>query len=61
MKKSKAFGLDELLVEVWKRMGAIGIKFLTRLFNKLQGCKPMCLSQSMKTKRTHSAVKTTEL
>ena len=33
MKKGKAVGPDELPVEVW--MGKIGIKFLTRLFNRL--------------------------
>ena len=35
MKKGKAVGPDELQVEVWKCMGEMGIKFLTRLFNKL--------------------------
>ena len=35
MKKGKAAGPDELPVEVWKCMGKIGIKFLTRLFNRL--------------------------
>ena len=35
MKKGKAVGPDELPVEVWKCMGEIGIKFLTRLFNRL--------------------------
>ena len=35
MKKCKAVGPDELPVEVWKCMGEMGIKFLTRLFNKL--------------------------
>ena len=35
MKKGKAVGPDELPVEVWKCMGEMGIKFLTRLFNKL--------------------------
>ena len=33
MKKGKAVGPDELPVEVWKCMGKMGIKFLTRLFN----------------------------
>ena len=33
MKKGKAVGPDELSVEVWKCMGKMGIKFLTRLFN----------------------------
>ena len=32
-KKGKAVGPDELPVEVWKCMGEMGIKFLTRLFN----------------------------
>ena len=35
MKKGKAVGPDELQVEVWKCMGKMGIKFLTRLFNRL--------------------------
>ena len=35
MKKGKAVGPDELPVEVWKRMGKMGITFLTRLFNRL--------------------------
>ena len=35
MKKGKAVGPDELPVEVWKCMGKMGIKFLTRLLNRL--------------------------
>ena len=35
MKKGEEVGPDELPVEVWKCMGNMGIKFLTRLFNKL--------------------------
>ena len=35
MKKGKAVGQDELPVEIWKCMGEMGIKFLTRLFNAL--------------------------
>ena len=35
MKKGKAVGPGELPVEVWKCMGEMGIKFLTRLFNRL--------------------------
>ena len=35
MKKGKAVGPDELPVEVWKSMGEMGIKFLTKLFNRL--------------------------
>ena len=35
MKKGKAVGPDELPLEVWKCMGEIEIKFLTRLFNRL--------------------------
>ena len=35
MKKGKAIGPDELPVEVWKCMEKMGIKFLTRLFNRL--------------------------
>ena len=67
MKKSKAAGPDELPVEVWKCMRKMGIKFLTRLFNRrLMGermpeeWKGVWLSQSIKTKGTHSAVETTE-
>ena len=67
MKKSKAVGPDELPVEVWKCMGEMGIKFLIRLFNRLlmgERCqkngKGVCLSQSIKTKGTHSVVETTE-
>ena len=35
IKNGKAVGPDELSVEVWKCMGEMGIKFLTRLFNRL--------------------------
>ena len=35
MKKGKAVGPDELPIEVWKCMEKMGIKFLTRLFNRL--------------------------
>ena len=35
MKKGKVIGLNELPVEVWKCMGKMAIKFLTRLFNRL--------------------------
>ena len=35
MKKGKAVGPDELQVDVWKCIGKMGIKFLTRLFNRL--------------------------
>ena len=35
MKKGKAAGPDELPVKVWKCMGKMGIKYLTRLFNRL--------------------------
>ena len=35
MKKGKAVGSDELPVEVWKCIGKMGIKFLTRLFNRI--------------------------
>ena len=34
MKKSKAVGPEELPVEVWKCKGKMGIKVLTRLFNR---------------------------
>ena len=35
MKTDKAVGPDELPVEVWKCMGEMATKFLTRLFNRL--------------------------
>ena len=35
MKKGKSVGPDELPVEVWKCMGKMGIKFLTKLFNRI--------------------------
>ena len=35
MKFGKAVGPDELPVEVWKCLKEMGIKFLTRLFNKI--------------------------
>ena len=35
IKKGKAVGPDDLPVEVWKCMGEMGIKFLTRLLNRL--------------------------
>ena len=35
MKKGKTVGPDELPVEVWKCMEKMGIKFFTRLFNRL--------------------------
>ena len=35
IKKGKADGRDELLVEVWKCIGEMRIKFLTRMLSKL--------------------------
>ena len=35
IKKGKAVGPNELPIEVWNCMGEMGIKFLTRLFNRL--------------------------
>ena len=35
MKKVKAVGPDELPLDVWKCMGKMGIKFLTKLFSRL--------------------------
>ena len=35
IKKGKAAGPYQLPVEVWKCMGEMGVKFLTRLFNRL--------------------------
>ena len=67
MKKGKAVGPDELPVEVWKCMGKMGIKFLTRLFNRLlmgdrcqKNGEGVCLSQTIKTKGMHSVLETTE-
>ena len=67
MKKDKAAGPDELPVEVWKYMGKMGIKFLTRLFNRLLMGKRMpeewrrsVLIPIYKTKGTHNAVEATE-
>ena len=68
MKKGKAVGPDELPVEVWKCMGKMEIEFLTRLFNRLlmgekmpeEWRRSVLISQSIKTKRTNSAVETTE-
>ena len=39
MKKGKAVRSDELPVEIWKCMGKMGIKVLTRLFNRLLMCE----------------------
>ena len=67
MKKGKAVGPDELPVEVWKCMGEMGIKFLTRLFNRLligermpEEWRRSVLIPILKTKGTHSAVETTK-
>ena len=35
MKQGKAVGPDDLPVKLWKCMGKMGIKFSTRLFNRL--------------------------
>ena len=35
MNKGKAVGPDELPIKVWKCMGEMGIKILTRMFNRL--------------------------
>ena len=56
MKKGKAAGPDELPVEVWKCIGQMGVKFLTRRFNRLLMGERMSeewrsvLNQSIKTK-----------
>ena len=67
MKKGKAVVPDQLPIEVWKCMGEMRTKFLSRLFNRLLVGERMpkewtriCLSQSIKTKGTHSSVETTE-
>ena len=41
MKKGKALGPDEFPVKAWKCMGKMGIKILTRLFNRLLMAKRM--------------------
>lgn len=35
MKSGKAVGPDEIPVEVWRCLGEMAVKFLTRLFNKI--------------------------
>ena len=67
MKKGKAAGPHKLPVEVWKCIGEMGIKFLTRLFNRLLVGEQMpeewrrsVLIPIYKNKGTHSAVETTE-
>ena len=35
MKTRKAVGPDEIPIEVWKCLGEFGIKWLTKLFNKI--------------------------
>ena len=69
MNKGKAVGPGELPVEVWKCIRKMGIKFLTRLFNRLLMGKQMpeewrrsVLIPIYKNnlKRTHSAVEITE-
>ena len=66
IKKGKAAGPDELPVEVWKCMEKMGIKFLTRLFNRLLMGERMpeewrrSVLFSIKTNGTHSAGETTE-
>ena len=67
MKKGKAVGPDEFPVEVWKCIGEIGIKFLTRLFNRLlmgermpEEWRRSVLIPIYKNKGMHSLVETTE-
>ena len=69
IKKGKAVGPDELPPEVWKCMGEMEIKFLTRLFNKLlvgermpkEWRRGVLNFQSIRTKATHSAMEATEV
>ena len=35
MKSGKAFGPDDIPVEVWKCLGEVAVEFLTRTFNKI--------------------------
>ena len=35
MKKKKAVGSDAISIEVWKCVGEFGVKWLTKLFNKI--------------------------
>ena len=67
MKKGKAVGPDELPVKVWKCMGEMGIKFLTRLFNRLlmgermpEEWRRSVLIPIYKKRGTHNTVETTE-
>ena len=67
MKKGKAVGPDELPIEVWKYMEKMGIKFFTRLFNKLlmgermpEEWRRSVLIPIYKNKKMHSAVEITE-
>ena len=70
MKKGEAVGPDELPVEVWKCMGEMEIKFLTKLFNRLlmgeripEEWRRSLLIPIYKNKEdahSHSAVETTE-
>ena len=66
-KKGKVVGPDELLVEVWKCMGEMVIKFLTRMFNRLlvdermpEEWRMSVLISINKNKGTHSTVEATE-
>ena len=67
MIKDKAVGPDELPVEVWKCVGKMGTKFLTRLFNRLlmgermpEEWRRSMLIPIYKNKGNDSAVETTE-
>ena len=67
MKKGKAVGPDEFPVEILKCMGKMGIKFLTRLFNRLlmgermpEEWRRSVLIPIYKNKGTHSAVENTK-
>ena len=41
MDNSKVVGLDNILIEVWKCLGAKGISWLTKLFNEIMRSKKM--------------------
>ena len=44
MKLRKVVGLDGILIEVWRYLGEVGVKWLTNFFNKI------CLTKKMTNK-----------
>ena len=41
MKLRKTVGSDEIPIEVWRRLGKVGVRWLTNLFNKIWLTKKM--------------------